>query len=121
MFPVSLIVAGSRSFKDYDRMAKDLDYLLSKKDPEDIEIVHGGCATGADALAAQYAAARGYRVTVFEAHWKAFGRAAGPMRNDEMAMYGHALVAYWDGESAGTKNMIRCARLRGLRVVVRRF
>lgn len=116
----SLVVAGSRSFVDYDRLAADLDRLLAQRLPA-VEIICGGCHCGADALAIEYARSRGLKLRVVPANWAAFGRAAGPMRNEEMAMSGHALVAYWDGSSPGTKNMIRYAKRYGLRVVVRMF
>lgn len=115
-----LIIAGSRTFDDYPRMERDLLQLLRDRWP-DVEIVCGGCPSGADALASRFAREQGLALKVMPADWHKWGRAAGPIRNDEMAMYGHALLCYWDGRSAGSKNMIRCARLRGLRVVVRRF
>lgn len=115
-----LIVAGSRSFADYARMAADLDRLLVNRLPS-VEIVCGGCSAGADALAARYARERGISLRVFPAQWRLLGAAAGPFRNAQMAEYGHALVAYWDGKSAGTASMIRCASSRGLRTVLRYF
>lgn len=115
-----LIVAGSRSFTDYARLSADLDKLLANRLPA-VEIVCGGCASGADALAVRYAHERGLALRVFPASWRLYGAAAGPFRNAAMAAYGHALVAYWDGCSAGTASMLRCASDRGLRVVLRRF
>lgn len=114
-----LIVAGSRSFADRRRMWDDLDRMLSRRLPA-VEIVSGG-ASGADALAVRYALSRGLPYRVFLADWDTYGLAAGPMRNELMALYGDALIVYWDGESRGTKSMIREARARGLRVVVRQF
>ena len=115
-----LIVAGSRSFSDYARLAADLDRLLSLRLPA-VEIICGGCASGADALAVRYAHERGLALRVFPAQWRLYGAAAGPFRNAAMAAHGDALVAYWDGCSAGTASMLRCASARGLRVVLRRF
>ena len=115
-----LIVAGSRSFSDYGRLAADLDRLLVNRLPS-VEIVCGGCPSGADALAARYASERGLPLRVFPADWSSFGRSAGPLRNRAMAEYGEALVVYWNGVSPGTASMIRCASSCGLRVVVRRF
>lgn len=118
----SLIVAGSRSFADEGRLFADLDRLLARQmEIDGVEIVCGGCPSGADALAERYARSRGLPLLVFPAQWAAFGRAAGPIRNDAMAAYGDALVAYWDGLSPGTESMIKCARRYGRRVVVRYF
>ena len=115
-----LIVAGSRSFADYARLAADLDRLLVNRLPS-VEIVCGGCSAGADALAMRYARERGLALRVFPAQWRLYGAAAGPFRNAAMAAYGSALVAYWDGVSSGTASMLRCASAQGLRIVLRRF
>ena len=39
--------------------------------------------------------------------------AAGPIRNKEMAQNGDFLVAFWDGKSKGTKNMIKTMKACG--------
>jgi len=41
----------------------------------------------------------------FPADWDTHGRAAGPIRNKQMAEYGDALLLIWDGESRGSANM----------------
>lgn len=115
-----LIVCGSRSFKDYDRLAADLDRLLAQRLPA-VTIVTGACPSGADALAARYARERGLLLFERPAKWDKWGQLAGPIRNRQMADYGHACIAYWDGRSRGTEDMIFRARAAGLRCVVRRF
>lgn len=115
-----LIVAGSRTFSDYDRMAADLDRLLINKKPYVI-ICTGACPRGADALAARYARERGLELREFPANWDRWRKNAGPIRNRQLADYGDALVAYWDGRSRGTASMIHEATIASLRVVVRRF
>lgn len=118
-----LVVAGSRSFGDYARLQRDLDRLLAAKIAagEEIMIVTGACPRGADALAARFARSRGLELREFPARWDRWGKLAGPIRNRQLADYGSALVAYWDGRSPGTADMIRQAEETGLRVVVRRF
>jgi hypothetical protein len=49
-------------------------------------------------------------VKEFPANWVEHGRAAGPIRNGQMADYADALIAVWDGKSKGTGNMINQAR-----------
>lgn len=115
MFKV--IIAGTRTFKDYDLLCSYADYMLSQvKEP--IEIVSGH-AQGADALGERYAQERGYKLTIFAADWNKYGKAAGPRRNLQMAEYANALLAYWDGKSRGTKNMIDIAKDKGLKVGVK--
>jgi hypothetical protein len=46
------------------------------------------------------------------------GRKAGPLRNQEMAEEADALIAIWDGQSAGTRSMIEEAHKLGLDVEI---
>jgi hypothetical protein len=99
---VKVIFAGSRTVKDASLPSVAL--CNSPWLAEITEVVHGGCR-GVDSLA--HDAFDGlFPVKVFPADWKAHGRAAGPIRNREMAQYADALIAIWDGKSRGTANMI---------------
>jgi len=93
---------------------------LSRLPKHEIEIVCGGCS-GADQMAEEYASMIGLKSKVFMADWDKHGKAAGPMRNAEMAVYSDYLIAFWDGSSRGTKNMIGLARKGGLKVYVKRY
>ena len=105
------IIAGGRDYRFDD---PDWDIL----DALDVtEVVCGG-ATGADECGRQWAIDRQIPVKMFPADWKSHGRAAGPIRNRQMAEYGERLVAFWDGKSPGTKNMIETARKLGLEVII---
>ncbi len=117
-----VIIAGTRDFKDYELLKSYCDYMLSRKaqSGEEIVIISGG-ATGADTLGEQYAKERGYSLQQFPAQWEKYGKRAGPMRNKEMAENADALIAYWNGESRGTKNMIEEAKKRGLIVAIKYY
>lgn len=80
-----------------------------------------GKARGADTLGERYAEERGYAVHYFPADWDRYGKSAGHIRNEEMAKNADALVAFWDGKSRGTKDMIKLARQYGLRVRVKNY
>lgn len=114
-----VIIAGGRDFKDYNYLAKTMDNLLSNI-KGDITVVCGK-AKGADTLGEQYAKERGYLVQYFPANWDRYGKAAGYIRNTEMAKNADALVAFWDGESLGTRHMIEIAKTRGLKVRVKHY
>ena len=58
---------------------------------------------------------------LYPADWERHGRAAGPIRNEEMAEVSDALIAFWDGKSRGTKSMIEIAMRKGLQVAVVRY
>lgn len=100
---MKVIIAGSRNFNDYPSLKKKMDHF--RKEHEVTEIV-SGAAPGADALGEQYAHENGIPVRLFPADWHQHKRAAGPIRNKQMADYADCLIAVWDGSSKGTKNMI---------------
>lgn len=127
-----VIIAGGRDFKDYDMMCRHCDMLLEKK--ENVEIVSGN-AKGADEMGEKYAVRNKHTVSLFPANWNdihdrpaaeigetrkghKYWKLAGHYRNMKMAMYADALIAFWDGKSKGTKDMINQSKSRGLKVRV---
>lgn len=90
------------------------------------ELINGG-ARGIDASARKYwrdlffDKPPEFPLTVVNADWSSDGRAAGPIRNRRMAEQADALIAIWDGESRGTKNMINTAKAMGLQVYIHRY
>lgn len=115
-----VIIAGCRDFTDYELLREKCDYHLQNLRLEDIVIVSGH-ASGADSLGERYAQERGFQLETYPADWQAHGRAAGPIRNAKMANVAHALIAFWDGKSRGTKNMIDTAGKHNLQVAVVRY
>lgn len=113
---MKLIIAGSRTFTDFKKLCEVCDQIL--QDQTDVEIVSGAYYKGADKLGEQYTIERGYKLTKFPADWERFGKAAGPKRNEQMANYADALIAFWDGKSKGTKNMIQIAEKENLKVII---
>ena len=113
----NVIIAGSRHMKDYETLKEFCDQWLSDI-RSDITVISGGCA-GADTLGEQYAAERGHEVKRFPADWKSHGKAAGPIRNREMAKVGDILIAFAFDDSRGTANMIKEAKSHGLEVHVK--
>ena len=116
-----LIVAGSRDFNNYELLKQKCDTLLSQKRLTHSIVIISGTARGADRLGERYAAERGYRVERFPADWERDGIAAGPIRNSQMAAHADALVAFWDGHSRGTKDMIERAEKHNLPIRVVKF
>ena len=96
------------------------DYFVQDEKKEDVVIISGH-ASGADALGERYVQERGFLLEPYPVDWKAHGRAAGPIRNAQMAVVADALIAFWNGKSRGTKNMIDTATKRGLKVAVVRY
>lgn len=99
------------------------DYTLTDNDKAFLslfnitEVVCGG-AKGVDISGWHWAIENNIPVRMFPADWKAHGKAAGPLRNKQMAEYSSQLIAFWDGKSRGTRNMIETAKKLGLKVHV---
>lgn len=117
-----VIIAGSRYFNDYGMFCETTDRLLKNKREanEEIVILSGHCH-GADLLGERYALERGYRLEIYRAQWTEYGPSAGPRRNRRMAERADALIAFWNGMSNGTRNMIEEARKAGLDVRIKRY
>ena len=110
---MKVIIAGSRDFNDYNKLCHYCDYLLQNQ--TEIEIV-SGTARGADKLGEKYANEKGYPIKQFPANWNKFKKAAGYVRNEEMAKYADALIAFWNGKSKGTEHMINLAKKYNLKI-----
>lgn len=78
-------------------------------------VISGG-ARGADSCGEMWAKLSHVPCTVFPADWKRHGKAAGPIRNRQMAEAADALLAFPGGK--GTANMIETACSLGLRVIL---
>jgi hypothetical protein len=109
---VKTIIAGSRNFNDVNFLEKCMEEVRAEFPIT--EIISGG-ASGADALGEQWAFAQvdPIPIRVFRAEWDKYGKAAGPIRNGEMATYGDLLVLFWDGKSRGSKNMLESMKTLG--------
>ena len=107
---MKLIIAGSRNIEKYDYLYHAIHkHNLWQKYNKSLEIVCG-LASGADMLGNKFALLNGLTVHRFPADWDRLGKRAGHIRNKEMAVAADALLALWDGESTGTKNMIETMR-----------
>lgn len=113
---MKVIIAGSRNFKDYQKLKKECNLLLQHQ--KNIEIVSGDHYKGADKLGIQYAIEKGFSLIKFPAKWNKFGKAAGPIRNKQMTNYADVLIAFWDGKSRGTASIIRFAKNKGLQIYI---
>ena len=115
---MKIIIAGGREFNDYEMLKEicggAIPTLITP------EIVSGG-ARGTDKLGEQYAKEKGYELKIFPAEWNKHGKGAGHIRNRQMAEYGDMLIAFWDGNSKGTKNMIDTAKRLGLLLYVHKY
>lgn len=114
-----VLVCGSRDFDDRELML----WFCGTFRNGDV-LIEGG-ARGADRLARQAVEALGFdvRIREFPADWERHGKAAGPIRNQQMLDEGKpdVVVAFVSKplvESRGTADMVRRAKSTGYRVYV---
>lgn len=99
---MKLIIAGSRTITlSSDQITS---YLAQNNVPVVTEVV---CGLDRDSDLSAKEWAENYEIadTDFYADWDTHGKAAGPIRNKQMAEYADALLLIWDGESKGSANM----------------
>lgn len=119
---MKVIIAGGRGFM-VSPLYTDAERIAAVQDAVDewqtlhgarvTEVVSGG-ATGADHCGELWARKNGLPLTVMPADWRKHGKGAGPRRNREMACVAEGLIAFWNGESRGTADMLRVAREKRL-------
>lgn len=109
---MKVIVCGGR---DYDGpVFTSLCERFQKEERNRVFLLLGG-ARGTDSKAAHWAAACGVNYRVFRADWDTHGKAAGPIRNQQMIDAGAELVIAFPG-GRGTEDMVRRAEKAGITV-----
>jgi hypothetical protein len=112
-----LLVTGDRNWKD-ERIIQNVLEMLKIIKP-DMVVIHGG-ANGADSIAGDIAESLGIKTLEFRADWNKYGRAAGPIRNQQMLDEGKptAVMAFHKDlrSSRGTLDM--CKRARSINLPV---
>ena len=122
---MKVIIAGSREIVD----RSVLEDAINKSGFTITEVVSGE-ARGVDTLGSDWAEDNSVPVTSKPALWddltvencavktnswgKKYNSLAGFNRNKEMAEYADALIAIWDGNSPGTKDMLYQAKKIGI-------
>lgn len=120
-----ILVCGSRDWPYKQPIFNDLNRLYLES-PELITLIEGG-AKGADEFAAEWAQIlpEGHHLK-FPADWTKHGKAAGPIRNQQMLDEGHPtlVLAYTNkplDESRGTRDMVTRAKKAGIKTIVTYF
>jgi predicted Rossmann-fold nucleotide-binding protein len=106
------IVCGGRKYKDSDAVRQ----ALVEHTEEGAVIVTGG-AMGADALARRIGLdlKRGHIIEEHDAKWERYGKAAGPVRNQEMVNLGADLCIAFPG-GKGTRDCVQRCLAAGIPV-----
>ncbi len=117
-----IIICGGRHFDDYEYLKASCDSVISQIGTDKgIEIVSGHCK-GCDMLSEKYAEERGYKLTVFPAEWKKYGKSAGIKRNIRMIEYievpDSAVIAFVSENTKGTRFTVKEAERNGIATYV---
>ena len=105
---MKLAIIGSRSLGDFP-----IDKYIPQ---EATEIVSGG-ARGIDTLARDYANRKRLKITEFLPEYDRYpGKIAPLKRNEQIANYADAAVAFWDGKSTGTVYTVKLFHKLGKKV-----
>lgn len=113
---MKVIVCGGRDFDDRQAVNDALARIEFWRGPI-LGLAHGG-ASGVDAYAGDWAVNKlGVAPTVYKANWAEHGRAAGPIRNQQMLdeFKPDAVVAFPGGR--GTQDMCRKAAKAGVEII----
>ena len=108
-------MVGSRTFRPRARVFSVIDGL-----PAGTIVVSGG-ARGPDRWAVERALENGMPIRVHPAQWDRYGRAAGFIRNALVVQDCDQLIAFWDGSSRGTADVVAKAQDAGKPVTVVRM
>lgn len=104
---MKLIIAGSRTLSPSTKLLTTFfnELEVERYLGSEVEEIVSGTASGVDKAGEKFAADWGMDVKRFPADWDTHGKAAGHIRNKQMAEYADALLLVWDGESRGSANM----------------
>jgi hypothetical protein len=102
-----IAVVGSRTYPTLEDVRQ-----FVREQPLDAVIISGG-ARGVDQAAVNEARRLEMPYEVYPADWNRYGRGAGMIRNQTIVDTADEIVAFWDGQSPGTRDTIRRAKAAG--------
>lgn len=118
-----IAVIGSRDYPDMDKVGKAIAAL-----PANTVIVTGGWwdgntmrinpTRGVDRAAAEAGRACGLTVVLVAADWARYRKQAGFRRNPVILDCSDSILAFWDGESRGTKHGIDYAKKKHMTIEI---
>lgn len=117
---MKLIIAGHRDFHDWKVICHGMKLWQEYyRDTVPTEIISGG-ANGVDALGELWARNHSIPTKIFPADWKIHNKAAGPIRNQQMAEYADGAIIFLrsNQKSSGSMDMLKRAMSRNLHVHV---
>lgn len=114
---MKLLVCGGREFTDVEYAVPRI-HRVHQQTP--VSALICGMAKGGDSIALAWARELGIPVEEYHADWKKYGKAAGPIRNQQMADAQPDLVIALPG-NIGTASMIEIAKKAGIPTTIYRY
>lgn len=111
------VITGSRTLTKIEHAAWIEKRLLEYFKPG-VAMINGGCPKGVDQICKRWALENDRELILMPADWNKYGRGAGFRRNGEMSEIADNCLAFWDGESKGTRHMIDICLNMGMSVHV---
>lgn len=111
-----ILITGSRDWDDETLVREALDSFRDHI-PKTVQhiLVSGGCRTGADLMAEDYARKVGWAVECHPADWGRYGKRAGYVRNKEMVGLGADIcMAFILNDSRGATMTVELAVAAGI-------
>jgi hypothetical protein len=102
---MNLAVVGSRTFNNYELLEREI-----LKSNLNIGCIVSGGAKGADKLAERFAKKYNLDTNILLPEWDKYGKSAGYRRNKDIIDACDICIAFWDGQSTGTKHTIDLAQ-----------
>ena len=109
---MKVLITGSRHWSDREAV----EMAIARANPD--TIIEGG-ATGADAIAKEYAQRKSIKVIEVRAEWDRYGKQAGPIRNSAMiAMKPDLVLAFSKdlSKDKGTADTVKKALAENIKV-----
>lgn len=112
---MNVVITGGRDYKlqpeDWLWLGQQCGELARTLATAQVIIHHGG-AKGVDTEVSEKLRSYGYKVVEYVPAWVKHGKAAGPIRNSEMAALADVVWAFPGGR--GTEDMVKKARAKGV-------
>lgn len=115
---MKVAIVGSRTLTSHSQGLAIIDFLDAYHAALPITAVVCGEAKGPDTWGKEWAHENHIEVLSYPAMWDVHGKAAGYMRNVEMAKVCDRCIAFMENDSRGTAHMVKTVREMGKPCVV---
>lgn len=115
---MKLAIVGSRTFNDYNLLETTIKEHV---DVSQITHIVSGGARGADKLGEVFAQKYNIQTIIYKPDWNKYGKGAGFVRNYDIINTADTVIAFWDGESKGTKHDIDIANETRKPLIIKMF